>query len=38
MTTSSIKLKLLEKPIVSKKELILVQSVNSSQDYTADPS
>lgn len=38
MTTSPIKQKLLEKAIVLKKELTLVQSVKSSQDYTADPS
>lgn len=38
MTTSPIKQKLLEKAIVFKKELTLVQSVKSSQDYTADPS
>lgn len=38
MTTSPIKQKLLEKATVLKKELTLVQSVKSSQDYTADPS
>lgn len=35
--TLLIKLKLLQKAIALKKELTLVQSVKSSQDYTVDP-